>query len=120
MKEDGRRYPRVNVEWPDTLQTERGSMDSIALNISSGGVFFRCNELVAKGETLGMTLKPPNHTPLKVTIETVWTDMYISSGKEIKPIGVGARFAKISDVDRQFVSTAVSDLLKSEYVKKSY
>jgi hypothetical protein len=95
-------------------------MDSIALNISSGGVFFRCNELVAKGETLGMTLKPPNHTPLKVTIETVWTDMYISSGKEIKPIGVGARFAKISDVDRQFVSTAVSDLLKSEYVKKSY
>ena len=91
MKEDGRRYPRANVEWPVTLQTERGSMDSIVLNISGGGVFFRCNELVPKGETLGMTLKPPNYTPLEVSIETVWTDMYISADKEIKPIGLGAR-----------------------------
>ena len=120
MKEDGRRYPRANVEWPVTLQTERGSMDSIVLNISGGGVFFRCNELVPKGETLGMTLKPPNYTPLEVSIETVWTDMYISADKEIKPVGLGARFAKISDVDRQFFSTTVSDLLKAEYVKESY
>ena len=67
-----------------------------------------------------MTLKPRNHTPLKVTIETVWSDMHISPDKENKSIGHGARFAKISDVDRQFISTTVSDLLKSEYVKESY
>jgi len=119
MKEDGRRYPRVNVEWPVTLQTDRGSMDGIALNISSGGAFVRFKELVPKGETLDMTLKPPNHTPLKVTIETMWTDKYIPSGKEIKPIGIGVRFAKVSDVDRQFVSTVVADLLKLEHVKES-
>ena len=55
MKKDGRRYPRVNVEWPVTLRTDRGSMDGIALNISSGGAFVRFKELIPKGETLGMT-----------------------------------------------------------------
>ena len=94
-------------------------MDGIALNISSGGAFVRFKELIPKGETLSMTLKPPNHTPLKVTIETMWTDKYIPSGKEIKPIGIGVRFAKVSDVDRQFVSTVVADLLKLEHVKES-
>lgn len=118
MKKDGRQYPRVNIEWPVTIQTERGSVDSTAFNISCGGVFFRYNELVPKGETLAITLKPPNHTPLEVSIETVWTDRYISTDKEIKPIGLGARFARISDVDRQSLSIKVSDLLKSGYVEE--
>ena len=95
-------------------------MDGIALNVSSGGAFVRFKELIPKGETLNMILKPPDHTPLRVIVETVWTDKYISSDKEIKPIGLGFRFAKVSAVDRQFLSATVSDLLKSEYVKESY
>lgn len=111
---ENRQHPRVEINWPVTIVRQQRLLDGMTENISNGGAFVRCKGLVPKREILGMTLMPPNYTPLKVTVETVWADMYIPPDEEIKPIGVGARFVSISDVDRQYLSTVLSHHHKSD------
>jgi hypothetical protein len=60
MQEDRRRYPIVNIEWPVTLQTDQGSNNSVALNISGDGVLIRTWYSLEFYKVFGMEINGPD------------------------------------------------------------
>lgn len=93
------RYPRVEVKWPVTICSTRGHEVGVTKNISFGGVYIECPEVPARDEIFWMAIKPPERSPLEVTVEVVWIDTQ----------GIGVRFIDISEKDQRFLYRLVFD-----------
>jgi len=116
MQEDRRRYPRVNIEWPVTLQTDQGSNNSVALNISGDGVFMRTWYSLEFYKVFGMEINGPDRI-IKTMGELLWANWWDPIEQDI-PRGMAVRFLNISDEDREFISALVSDQLKAERINR--
>ncbi len=73
-------------------------------NISVGGAFINCEQIpVDPGESITVAIFVPDHSPLKIIAEVVWTCMVL-------PRGMGVQFIKISQEDRKFLAQAISKI----------
>jgi Tfp pilus assembly protein PilZ len=77
---------------------------------------FVCSQKVLSlGETLLLTIEPPNHKRLTLNAEVVWSNVNVPDEKIINR-GMGIRFIQITKDDREFLNQLVSAHLEKERV----
>lgn len=110
LERERRSYPRAEIRWPVTIESGQGTIEAKLRNLGVGGAYIHCEEAAEAGETVTLTIRPPEASALKIIAEVIW------AGK-VLALGMGVRFLEISDEDRQFISDTVSQLLNDTNLK---
>ena len=103
--------PRVKVKWPVTVNTEKGSMEGVTLDLGTDGAFVSCAKPLRLNEVFDMVITAPDQT-IEVKAEVIWSNIY-GPNDDITPRGMGVRFLKISGKDRRAIAKAALEHLKS-------
>jgi uncharacterized protein (TIGR02266 family) len=97
-----RQHPRINIDWPVSMETPEGTIDAQIKNISLGGAFIRCKKPLPIGHTFSMTMTGPDIQPITATAEVVWSNENVPEDKVVNR-GIGVRFIKMSERHLQVV-----------------
>ena len=103
-----RRYPRAEVVWPVVILTRHGATLGETKNIGASGAFIFCRALLKAKDRFRIFIMPPDRQPLSIFVEVVWSNPY-SSEEDVPPCGLGVRFRRLSDMDRQFLRSVVKE-----------
>lgn len=106
-----RKQSRAKVTWPVHVITDYGTIKGEATNISTEGIFIRCEEPLRMNETYQMSVSPQNFPALAITGKVIWSDLY-GIGDDNAAYGMGICLVKISDEDRQHLNDIVSAKLR--------
>jgi len=113
-----RQHARAEIQWPVSIESDRGTMDRAILSISPAGVFIPCWNPFDRYEVFELVIHAPERS-FKVKAEVVWSSKEDRSKEHIQR-GMGIRFLHISDEDRELIAKLVSQQLKSEKVSSEY
>jgi hypothetical protein len=105
-----RKLPRIEVRWPVTMITEKGSVEGEARNITVEGVFIHCTERLTLNETYRLVIKP-GVEKIEVIGKLLWSNLEGSAGRDILP-GMGFCFVKVSEGDRELLRHAIEKYSK--------
>ncbi len=100
-----RKLPRIEVRWPVTLITEKGSVEGEARNITVEGVFIHCMERLSVDETYRLLIKPAGDV-IEVMGKLLWSNLDSALDRETLP-GMGFCFVKVSEGDRELLREAI-------------
>jgi len=100
-----RKLPRIEVQWPVTLITEKGSVEGEARNITVEGVFIHCMEKLSLNETYRLVIKPAGEK-IEVMGKLLWSNLDSAADRDILP-GMGFCFVKVSEGDRELLREAI-------------
>jgi hypothetical protein len=109
-----RQHFGANVAWPIFLEKNRRIIRGETINISLDAAFIRCQEALEPGEVIELAISVPfPSSPIRTIAEVVRSE---TLGSDAEPLSVGTivQFMIISDEDRKFISSFVSDQLKSK------
>lgn len=107
-----RQHPRAIVNWPVIVKSTQGFMAGETKDISNGGAFISCREPLNPKEVFEVAISVSLlHPRVKAIAEVIWS---IPSRFDDKPEsrGMGVRFIKIADRDRELISALVSNHLR--------
>jgi PilZ domain len=105
-----RKLPRIEVRWPVTMMTEKGSVEGEARNITVEGVFIHCMEKLSLNETYRLLMNPAGEK-IEVMGKLVWSNLDSAADRDILP-GMGFCFVKVSEGDREFLREAIQKYSK--------
>ena len=91
-----RKDPRVDINWPVSMETSDGTIEAAARNISLGGAFICCKRPLPIGEIFHLTMTGPNNESLIATAKVAWSNANVPDEKVINR-GMGVRFIKMTD-----------------------
>lgn len=111
--EEKRQHPRVSVSWSARLETPQGSQKVQLKDISLGGAFVVCPDPLPLSEKFLISIEPPEHSPLELNAEVVWSNANVPEDKIINR-GMGIRFINNSDEDRSRLNHMISSFFESE------
>ena len=114
-----RSYPRIEGIWPVVILTTRGALAAETRNISPHGAYIVCERPLPPKEELRLYVMFPNRRYLDILAEVTWSYPY-GSLEDATPCGMGVRFTRISDPDREFISSLASGYLRAESAKESF
>ena len=114
-----RRCPRIKCSWPVVILTTRGALAAETSNITPHGAFIVCDKPLSSKTELRLFIMFPNRRYVEMLAEVIWSYPY-GSDVDITPCGMGVRFTRITDADRDFISSLSSGYLKSEYKKGTF
>jgi len=100
-----RKLPRIEVQWPVTLITEKGSVEGEARNITVEGVFIHCMEKLSLNETYRLLIQPAGDE-IEVMGKLLWSNLEGAADRDILP-GMGFCFVKVSKGDRELLPQAI-------------
>lgn len=100
-----RKLPRIEVRWPVTMITEKGSVEGEARNITVEGVFIHCTEKLSLNETYRLEIKP-GVEKIEVMGKLLWSNLESASDRSALP-GMGFCFVKVSEADRERLREAI-------------
>lgn len=103
--------PRVRVKWPVTVNSEKGSMEGVTLDLGTDGAFVSCAKPLRLNEVFSMVITAPDQV-IEVKAEVIWSNIY-GPDDDITPRGMGVRFLKISGKDRRIIAKAALEHLKT-------
>ena len=103
--------PRVKVKWPVTVNTEKGSMEGVTLDLGTDGAFVSCAKPLRLNDVFDMVITAPEQA-IEVKAEVVWSNIY-GPNDDITPRGMGVRFLRISGKDRRAIAKAALEHLRS-------
>ena len=104
--EEKRKHPRVAVSWPAQMDTSEGQIDVQLKDISLGGAFVVCQNPLPLNEQFSLIINASNQDPLTLNSEVVWSNINVPEDKVINR-GMGIRFIKNTDADRQRLNHAI-------------
>ncbi len=102
-----RKLPRIEVRWPVTMITEKGSVEGEARNVTVEGVFIHCLEKLSLNETYRLVIKPAGEK-IEVMGKLVWSNLDSAADRDTLP-GMGFCFVKVSDGDRELLRKAIEE-----------
>ncbi|MBN2124895.1 MAG: PilZ domain-containing protein [Deltaproteobacteria bacterium] len=106
--EDERRgEPRMEVNWPVKIFMESAVVEGEARNISSDGIYIRCDEDLHLGDTLSISVSVPNHDPIQVAGKVMWSDFYGMDDTD-RPVCIGMCFVEMREEDRRLIGEMIS------------
>jgi hypothetical protein len=114
-----RRCPRIKCSWPVVILTTRGALAAETSNITPHGAFIVCDKPLSSKTELRLFIMFPNRRCVETLAEVIWSYPY-GSDVDSTPCGMGVRFTRITDADRDFISSLSSGHLKSEYKKGTF
>lgn len=97
-----RRLPRVEVRWPVTMITDKGSIKGEARNITAEGVYIHFNDPIKQpvlNEEFSLMIQSPGKI-IQVTGKVVWSNL------DILP-DMGFSFVEFSEANREFMTDAI-------------
>jgi hypothetical protein len=94
--EEKRNHPRVDVNWPVSIETAYGTIAAEVKNISLGGAFICCKKPLQLQKVFRMTMIGPENEPLIATAQVAWSNANMPEEKVINR-GMGVRFIDMSD-----------------------
>ena len=100
-----RKLPRIEVRWPVTMMTEKGSVDGEARNITVEGVFIHCMERLSVNETYRLLIKPAGDE-IEVMGKLLWSNLDGAGDRDILP-GMGFCFVKVREEHRELLRQAI-------------
>ncbi|NWG03859.1 MAG: PilZ domain-containing protein [Syntrophaceae bacterium] len=100
--EQRRQHPRMDINWPVSMEIPDGTIDAEVKNISLGGAFICCKRPLPIGEVFHLTMMAPGDEPVKATAQVVWSNVNVPEDKVVNR-GMGVRFIKMSDRHIQLV-----------------
>ncbi|MEE9610908.1 MAG: PilZ domain-containing protein [Desulfatiglandales bacterium] len=106
-KKERREFQRAEIDWPVNVESDQVSIEGKLKNIGVNGAFIDCEQISEPGERVTVTVFIPNHAPMQIIAEVVWTCMAF-------PHGIGVQFVKISQEDSQLLSKAILELPKAK------
>jgi len=107
-----RSEPRVSKTLSMSYRDHQSFMKAYTGNVSSGGLFLRTDDPLAKGETFLLKLNLPDlPDPLIINCNVLWT---IKKGERSpeRPAGMGVQFGEMSEKDRQALTLFLHSFLK--------
>ena len=110
---DRRTPTRIRARWPVVVLTAKGVLLAETRDISSEGVFISCEEPLSPEEKLRVFIMAPNHRPLEIPAEVVWSNPHASE-QETTPNGMGLRFTKDSSDQRGRLQDIVAQHYKTK------
>jgi c-di-GMP-binding flagellar brake protein YcgR len=104
-----RQHPRVELAVPVFAKTNRKVISGTTKDISAGGAFICCQRPFQSGEVFELLISTSlGSPPIKAIAEVVRSHNSCPDG-ESEPYGMAVQFIIISDADRKFISTIVSN-----------
>ncbi len=102
-----RKAPRINVNWPITIITSRGTIEGESRNITPSGIFIHCKKKLPEDEVYQMIIKLPNGKQIIVKGQLTWSNL---NGREDTGslVDMGFSFIKMSDQDQTVLRTVIS------------
>jgi hypothetical protein len=94
--EEKRQHPRVDINWPVSIETAYGTIEAEVKNISLGGAFICCKKPLQLRKVFRMTMIGPENEPVIATAQVAWSNANMPEEKVINR-GMGVRFIKMSD-----------------------
>jgi len=97
----GREFQRVSQALSLVFKSREGLVKAFTANASGGGLLIKTPKPLSKGKQFAVKLHlPEDPKPIEVECEVVWSRKKTDDPK-IHPVGMGVRFIKISNPDRQ-------------------
>ena len=107
MEEHKRQHSRAKVSLPVTIKIEEEILERVTYNISPDGAFIRGQSPLELHEVIDMIIIAPDRR-IEVKARVVWSSTQVPPEQDM-PRGMGVEFIKISDEDRKFISSFISD-----------
>ena len=112
VQKEARQHPRVDITWPVSVKTSHGTIEAEIRNISLGSAFIRCPKPLPLRENFRLTIDVPNHEPLRVKAEVVWSNINVPDDRIVNR-GMGIRFIQIAEANREFLNKVISTHLEN-------
>jgi Tfp pilus assembly protein PilZ len=104
--EEKRQYRRAEIRWPIKIKTAEGLIEAETKDVSLGGTFVSCAQPRPLGEIFPVTILAPNHEPVMVNAEVVWSNGNVPDDKVVTR-GMGIRFVQVTGDIRHFLEEAI-------------
>jgi hypothetical protein len=111
-----RRSNRIECSWPVVVQTAHGALVAEASNISPQGAYINCDNPLPSKTELRLFIMFPNGRYVDILARVIWSYPY-GSIVDNTPPGMGIRFTRVADADREFISSLSSGYFKSRFDK---
>ena len=109
--EEKRQHPRVEISWPAFLEKAEQNQEIQLKDISLGGAFVICQEPLALQDQFKVTFNLPDHGPLQLNAEVVWSNVNMPRNKVVNR-GMGIRFLNNEEKERQILQDAITAALE--------
>jgi hypothetical protein len=113
-----RKYIRIKGSWPVVIRTAHGALVAETNNITTHGAYIVCDKPLPSKTELRLFIMFPNRRYVEILAKVIWSYPY-GSAFDNTPCGMGIRFTRVTDADREFISSLSSGYLKSDYHKRS-
>ena len=118
--EERRRFVRLALRLPMhyTILPSGTSRHAVTKNISTDGLCFLRERMLAPGTTLQAAIRfPDRDQPVHALAEVVWNEPYTLVGKQEhhSAVEIGARFTEIAPQDRDRVTHHISLTMRSPH-----
>jgi c-di-GMP-binding flagellar brake protein YcgR len=101
-----RNYPRIKIKLPVVKMAGNGLVNGEIQDLSLGGAFIRCSEMVSTKEKFHMVISAKVRL-MSIIGEVVWQDVdKINSKTTLR--GIGVRFRQIFSGDRWFLGEVIA------------
>lgn len=102
-----RKKTRLQVKWPITIYTKKGPVKGESRNITTAGIFIRCEKELRLNEVCRMRIRPPQKQSVEVEGKLVWSNLDgLDSNSPYS--GMGFSFIKCSDEDLRLLDEVIS------------
>lgn len=106
-----RKHIRIEGSWPVVIQTGHGAQVAETSNISPQGAYIVCDRPLPSKTELRLFIMFSNRRYVEIPAQVIWSYPYGSS-LDITPSGMGVRFTRVDDADREFISSLSLGYLK--------
>ena len=104
-RKERRNYPRAKVKLPVVKMAGNGLVNGEIQDLSLGGAFIRCQEMVNTQEKFHMVISAKGRL-MSIIGEVVWEDVNKINNKT-RLRGIGVRFRQIFSGDRRFLREVI-------------
>ena len=111
-QKERRQRQRADIILPVRMETSQGTIEAEIKNIGLSGAFIRCQKPLALRESFRLTIDAPNHDPLMVKAEVIWSNINVPDEMVLNR-GMGIRFIRITKDAREFLNQVLSAQLEN-------
>ena len=109
--EEKRQHPQVEISWQAFLEKAEHNQEVHLKDISLGGAFVICQEPLALQDQFKVTINLPDHGPLQLNAEVVWSNVNMPRDKVVNR-GMGIRFLNNEEKERHILQDAITAALE--------
>lgn len=107
---------RIEGTWPVVVQTAHGALVAETINITPQGAYIACDKQFPSKTELRLYIMFPNRRYVEILAKVIWAYPY-GSAFDNTPPGMGVRFTRIADADREFITSLSSGYFKYSFDK---